>query len=198
MTLKQWGMEFGIKLLLGVSCLLFGGCGRDRATGWQEPAPRASVITIGVAPGACSDIPVCERECDAGSADRCRRLAETYSSGQGVDKDEERATALFEHACEMKDPSACVSAGRMYEFSHGVAKDDVKAAHLYEMACDFQWAPGCYNLAIMAERGTGVPQDRARASALFRIACSAGAKPSCERASALERTASTSPEGGAP
>jgi TPR repeat protein len=96
-----------------------GACGRG-APSHGQPGPSASVITIGVAPGACPDVVACEKECDAGSADRCRRLAATYAFGQGVDKDETRATALFELACDLKDPSACVFAGQMNEYARGV------------------------------------------------------------------------------
>jgi hypothetical protein len=118
------------------------------------------VITIGVAVGGCDDVAACERECDAGSADRCRRLAATFALGQGAAQDETRAAALYAHACDMNDPSACVFAGQMSEYARGVDKDDAKAARFYRRACDLQRAPGCYNLGIMFERGTGVPQDR--------------------------------------
>ncbi|HXN31931.1 MAG TPA: tetratricopeptide repeat protein [Polyangiaceae bacterium] len=171
---------------LAILCALSASCHRGGSSAdEQPPAPSASVITIGAAPGTCPDVSVCERECDAGSADRCRRLAATYAFGHGVEKDEARATRLYEHACDMQDPSACVFAGQMHEYAHGVAKDDAKAARLYERACDLKWAAGCYNLAIMYERGTGVPQDRAKAGELYQLTCTAGAKESCEKAKAM-------------
>jgi uncharacterized protein len=160
---------------------LLVGCHRGSSS-QEAPAPSASVITLGLAIGTCDDIVACERECDSGSADRCRRLGATYALGQGASKDETRATALYEHACDLRDPSACVFAGQMNEFARGVTKDDAKAARLYERACDLQWAPGCYNFAIMYERGTGVRQDHAKAADLYQKACTAGAKPSCEKA----------------
>jgi TPR repeat protein len=169
-----------LPLLLLVA--LGSACHRGRPSGEEQPAPSASVITLGVSVGTCPDVPACERECDAGSADRCRRLAATYAFGQGVDKDETRATRLYEHACDMKDPSACVFAGQMHEFARGVEKDDAKAARFYERACDLQWAPGCYNLGIMYERGTGVALDRVKAGELYQRACTAGAQISCEKA----------------
>jgi TPR repeat protein len=171
-----------MRLALAFLVALGPACHRGGSSGEEQPAPSASVITIGVSVGTCPDIPACERECDAGSADRCRRLAATYAFGQGVEKDETRATTLFEHACDMEDPSACVFAGQMHEYAHGVAKDDAKAARFYERACDLQWAPGCYNLGIMYERGTGVPLDRAKAGDLYQLACTAGAQSSCEKA----------------
>jgi len=175
-----------VRLLLLLACLaspLLGACNRARSSGQEEqPAPSSSVVTLKIGLGTCPDLAACERECDAGSADRCRRLAATYAMGEGVTKDEARATKLYEQACDMKDPSACVFAGQMNEFEHGVVKDDAKAARFYERACDLGWAPGCYNLAIMYERGTGVPASRQKAGDLYQMACTAGAGPACDKA----------------
>ena len=189
-------MALRVRLSLVMACVLCVACRRDQVVSREHPAWGASVVTLGVAPGTCSDVLACQAECDAGSADRCRRLAETYASGRGVARDETRATALYEHACEMRDPPACVFAGRMYEFAHGVAEDDFRAARLYARACDLQWAPGCYNLAVMCERGTGVPQDRAKAASLYQVACSAGAKPACDKADEMRETPARSPKTG--
>jgi TPR repeat protein len=167
-------------------CLFCAACGRGHSSAGQEqPAPSSSVITLGIEIGTCPDIDVCENECKGGSADRCRRLAATYAFGRGVEKDDARATALYEHACDIKDPSSCMFAGQAYEFAHGVAKDDSKAARYYERACDLQWAAGCYNLAIMYERGTGVPLDREKAGDLYQVACTAGAKQACDKATQM-------------
>lgn len=156
----------------------------------EQPAPSASVVTLGMAIGACDDdIEACERECDAGSADRCRRLAATYALGRGASRDEPRATALYERSCAMADPPACVFAGQMNEYAHGVPKDDAKAARLYQRACDLKWAAGCYNLAIMYERGTGVARDRAKAGDLYQLACTSGAQPACVKAKEMHEPA---------
>jgi TPR repeat protein len=174
---------------LALACALGAACKHSRSSAQQgEPAPSASVISIGVALGTCDDIAACERECDAGSADRCRRLGASYAFGKGVDQSEPQATLLYSHACDMKDPSACVFAGQNYEFARGVAKNDATAARFYERACDLGWAPGCYNLAIMYERGTGVPANRERASELYQVACTAGARQACEKAREMHAT----------
>lgn len=163
-------------------------CNGSRLSRDESPAPSASVVSIGVKLGTCSDPPQCESECDAGSADRCRRLAATYALGDGVEQNEARAAALYERACAMGDPSACVFAGQMHEYAHGIPKDDAKATAAYARACDLGWAAGCYNLAIMLESGRGIAQDRDKAASLYDAACSAGAKPACDKAKAL-RTA---------
>jgi hypothetical protein len=173
-------------LLSSLVCVSALACSRGRSGGGEQPSPSSSVVTLGVALGDCPDLSACERECEAGSADRCRRLGVTYALGQGVDKDEARAAALYEHACEMNDPSACIFAGQMSEFARGVPKDDSKAARFYERACNRQWAPGCYNLAIMYERGTGVVRDRNKAASLYQTACTAGAKVACDKAKEMQ------------
>lgn len=170
-------------VVLVLTSVTGAACKRAHPSAEQEkPVPSSSVISIGVALGACDDIAACERECDAGSADRCRRLGASFAFGKGVDQDETQATALYSHACDMKDPSACVFAGQNHEFARGVPKDDAKAAGFYERACDLGWSPGCYNLAIMYERGTGVPASRERAGELYQVACTAGARQACDKA----------------
>jgi TPR repeat protein len=187
----------GPRVALAVAVILAPGgaaCDRSGASSTEQPAPSASVVSIGVTLGTCSDLSQCESECDAGSADRCRRLAATYALGEGVDKDETRATALYEHACDLKDPPACVFAGQMHEYAHGVPKDDAKAARLYETACTAGWAAGCYNLAIMFENGRGVARDPGKAAALYQGACAAGAKTACDRARDLQASAADAAE----
>ncbi|HLK35358.1 MAG TPA: tetratricopeptide repeat protein [Polyangiaceae bacterium] len=180
-------------LLCAVSLSVLGGAAAcsKRSTAPSDPgaAPSASVISIGVALGTCEDVGACEKECADGSADRCRRLAASYATGQGVEKDEARATALYEKACAMKDAPACVFAGQMHEYAHGVPKDAAKAAGLYERACDDGWPAGCYNYAIMLEAGRGVPADRAHAAALYQRVCDAGAKTACVKSEELGRDA---------
>jgi TPR repeat protein len=178
-----------MRLASSLVCVLLAACSRSRSSASDEAAPSSSVISIGVELGACPDVDACERECDAGSPDRCRRLAMSYAFGKGVEKDEARASELYVHACDMRDPSACLFAGQMNEFAHGIPKDDAKAARFYERSCDLQWAAGCYNLAIMYERGTGVPADRKKAGDLYQTACTAGAKQACEKAAEMHAPA---------
>lgn len=164
--------------------LVLAACHREHSRG-EQAAASASVIMIEPSFFACADVQACGEQCDAGSAASCRKLAASYAFGQGVGKDEARATSIYEHACEMKDLPACMFAGQMYEFGRGVEKDTTKAAWLYERACDAEgaspWAPGCYNLGIMYERGTGVPADHDKAMQLFHTACKGGALSACDK-----------------
>jgi TPR repeat protein len=139
--------------------------------------------------GCDADAQACERECEAGAADRCRALAVSLAQGPLEQRDEAKATALYEHACDMGDAPSCVFAGQMHEYHHGVPEDDSAAVRFYTRACDKNWSAGCYNLAIMYERGRGVARDPVRAASLYDGACKAGAKMACDKAAALRAEA---------
>jgi TPR repeat protein len=195
-TTMPWRRRRAFGARIGVCLFLFGvlvACGRGASPSQEQAAPAGSVISVALAIGTCDDVEVCERECDAGSADRCRRLAATYALGRGAGKDEARATALYEQACTMKDPSACVFAGQMHEYAHGVPKDDAKAASLYARSCDMEWPAGCYNLAIMYENGRGVQVDRSKAEEKYGRACAAGAKQACDKAKEMQSPGTQAP-----
>jgi TPR repeat protein len=175
-------------------------CGRNREGGTEQSAPSSTVIPIAIGLANCPDIAVCDRACDGGNADSCRRLAVSYALGRDTDKDETRATALYERSCSLGDSAACLFAGQMYEFAHGVPADPAKAAALYRLSCDRQLLAGCYNLAIMYERGRGVPPDQERAAELYNVACAGGAQEACDRESQLgpywrHRDATSTPTG---
>jgi TPR repeat protein len=159
-------------------------CG-STGTGESSPAPSASVVTIAAGIGFCESLEVCEKECDGGSSDRCRRLGVNYEFGHGVDVDGEHATVLYAKACTMGNGDGCLAAGRMYEFHHGVPKDDAKAVGYYGRACDVGDEAGCANLAIMLESGHGVERDAVRAAKLFADACGQGSSLACAHAKAL-------------
>jgi TPR repeat protein len=148
----------------------------------SSPPPVQMVNTM----GACEDLPTCERECDGGAGDRCRRIGVSYEFGQGVAKDAKAAVAWYEQACGLKNPTGCEAAGRMYEY-HVEPKDMSKAAAFYERACTMGWQGGCANWAIMLENGRGVPQDLAKARVLYDGACKAGAGLACDRLKVLAR-----------
>jgi TPR repeat protein len=172
-------------LALAVTLLATAGCDKRRAPpppveGNPQEAP--SAITIANMFGTCDDAGACDDECDAGSAESCRKLGTTYQFGtKSTQKDDLKALHYYERACAMKNAGGCVSSGQMYEFHHGVDKDDAKAAAFYKQGCDLGYQVGCANYAIMLENGRGVPKDLAQAAALFDVACKQGAGLACDR-----------------
>ncbi len=115
-----------------------------------------------------------EEACEAGRMDRCLLLAIVLKSGNGVDRDPERAARLFEQVCEAGDPHGCWYLGGCYRRGEGVPMDEGRTTELYRRACDADHANGCVDLAFAHVHGRGVPQDLPTAIALFDKACTLG------------------------
>jgi TPR repeat protein len=146
----------------------------------SSPPPVQMVNTI----SGCDDLDLCFRECDAGAADRCRRVGVSYEFGRGAPKDVKASIAWYERSCDMGNAAGCESAGRMYEY-HLEPKDFEKAAALYRKSCEIGWQGGCANWAIMLENGRGTAKDLGKARELYAGACKAGAGLACERLKAI-------------
>jgi uncharacterized protein len=175
-------MRLAPSMLLSL-LLASGGCDKPSR---EVPLERdGGAITIPNRIRACEEPSRCVDACNRGSVKDCVAAANSYSTGDGVDIDEARATTLFESACALKSGSGCNLAGRMHEFGHGVRVDFTKAFALYERACGLRFEGGCYNVAIMAERGRGTPVDLPKAASLYREVCAAGSPAACEAASRL-------------
>lgn len=168
------------------SCVLTTACSRGSEhedLSWD--AASAKRISVNFGQGACADTAECDRRCDAGEADQCRRIGDTLLFAPDGGEDDARATAYYAHACELGNAPACLSAGHMNEYHRGVHKDDTKAADYYRHGCDKGHVPSCTNYAIMIENGRGVDKDVASAIRLYREACSAGVGLACDRLRAL-------------
>ncbi|MGO8993966.1 MAG: tetratricopeptide repeat protein [Polyangiaceae bacterium] len=181
---------------LALTCILFGtaalaGCSRkstqEDASSWDAASTTRGGLTFGQ--GGCGDIAACQKRCDDGDGDQCRRLGDTFQFAPDGGRDEARAVVYYVHACEMGNAVACLSAGHMFEYHHGVPEDDSRAAGYYKSGCDKGHMPSCANYAIMLENGRGVAKDVASAIKLYRDACSAGAGLACDRSRALSREA---------
>lgn len=160
----------------------------------ENAAPSGSVISIAVGMAYCDDPPFCEKECNGGNADSCRRLGVAYELGKGgVDKDEAKAIALYDRACTMQNAMGCMSAGHLYEYGRGAKKDEARAATLYKRSCEMKYPAGCYNYALLVEEGRGVPKDDLEAARYYDMACAAGAKQACQKAESLRRNAAGAP-----
>ena len=182
-TTCAMALAVAVAVLTGSACKgKHGGASPEEGT--LPAAAQSSVEVINVI-GTCDDVPLCTKECEAGQADRCRRLGATLQFAKPPDRDEARATSFYERACALGNAPGCVSAGQMFEYEHGVTKDVGKAAAYYSKACDVGYQVGCANYAIMLENGRGVPKDLERAATLYEAACRAGAGLACERRKAL-------------
>ena len=113
-----------------------------------------------------------QKGCDAGDFESCDNLGLAYIGIKleecDLDKNYEKAFALFKKACDGEYVRACVNLGVAYRKGEGVKKDEPKAAELYKKACDSGYLLGCANLGSLYEQGFGVKKDAQKAGKIWR------------------------------
>ena len=117
--------------------------------------------------------------CDAGEAMGCHNLGVAYDTGEGVERDHEKAVALYTRACEQGAMSGCTGVGVAYQLGLGVGQDLLRAVKVYGHSCVGGDPDACKNLGQMYVDGSGVPQDFAKAGAQYQRACELGNASGC-------------------
>lgn len=135
---------------------------------------------------ACAAPPDCEKECGAGRAHACKRLADMMKLGV-VEDSKERRAVLQEKACNGGVLAACSALARQYNNGEGVTLDVKKAHQLWKDACDNGWGNACGSLGLQHAYAEGIPQDFKTAEGLFKKGCELSDKNSCESLSALKQ-----------
>ncbi len=114
------------------------------------PARIAVVLLIASAVAAQTpkdEVKALEKSCKGGAAPDCVQLAERYVEGQGVSRDEEKATDYYEKACGLGLGPACLELAHRRRSGKGTKPDVEKAAELYQQVCTWDIATGCAELA---------------------------------------------------
>ncbi len=102
-------------------------------------------------------------------------LALLYEHGeQGLERNLEKALALFQQSAQAGLPAACLYLGLKYENGSGVAQDSQEAARWYCCAARKGWAMAQFFLAALYEKGKGVGKDRITALAWYGLAADQG------------------------
>lgn len=105
---------------------------------------------------ACAAPPDCEKECGAGRAHACKRLADMMKLGV-VEDSKERRAVLQEKACNGGVLAACSALARQYNNGEGVTLDVKKAHQLWKDACDNGWGNACGSLGLQTRLRGGNP-----------------------------------------
>lgn len=121
----------------------------------------------------------CEKQCDAGNAPSCGRVAYYTLKGEHFERNAPKAVKLFEKACDDGYSVACASLGSLYVTGEAVKKDPDKGALLLERACNDGDARFCSFLAQMSYVGNGVPKDMDRAAKYGYRGCFGGSAGGC-------------------
>ncbi|EGV34099.1 Sel1 domain protein repeat-containing protein [Thiorhodococcus drewsii AZ1] len=101
-------------------------------------------------------------------------LGVKYRDGQGVQRDDSIAAALFRKAAEQGDADAQFNLGLFYADGQGVPRNDAKAVAWYRKAASQGLAVAQSNLGFMYEHGRGVPRSLREAAAWYGKAAAQG------------------------
>jgi serine/threonine protein kinase len=103
-----------------------------------------------------------------GDANAMEELAESYSNGEGVAKNDAEALEWFTLAAKAGNSSAMLSLGGLYLLgSDGVEESDEDAAKWFQKAADLKNAAAIYDLGKLYEDGQGVPRNMEKAKELY-------------------------------
>lgn len=138
-----------------------------------------------------------QQTCDAGSPLDCIQLAQDYTAGTGVTKNDDKATALlmqatgiYQKACDGGQATGCLFAGNMWM---KYANNSDSANPLYRKACDGGNATACLDLGEAYQFGYSVPTDNAQAVSFFEKACDGGHPSGCLSAGNMYELGAESP-----
>lgn len=127
-----------------------------------------------------------QQTCDAGNPLDCIQLAQDYTAGTGVAKDDNKssallmqATGIYQKACDGGSAIDCLRAGNMWM---KYANNSDQGTPLYRKACDGGNATGCLDIGVAYEFGYGVPVDNAQAVGFYQRACQGGHPSGCLKA----------------
>ncbi len=103
-----------------------------------------------------------------GDANAMEELAESYSNGEGVAKNDAEAVEWFTLAAKAGNSSAMLSLGGLYLLGNdGVEQSDEDAAKWFQKAADLKNAAAIYDLGKLYEDGQGVPRNMDKAKELY-------------------------------
>jgi uncharacterized protein len=110
----------------------------------------------------------------------CFRLGRLLNTGTSKQRDEERATRLFDKVCATGHADACAELGRAYYNGVGTKRDVGRARVQFEASCGKNSALGCAGLGHMIMLGQGgLGRDAKKSFDLFRRSCDAGEPRGC-------------------
>ena len=102
------------------------------------------------------------------------RLAQMFSDGVGVRKDDRAALHWYRQAAEQGLAVARFELALMYSLGRGVRQNPSRAAYWYRLLAEDGHVGAQYLLAGMYKQGNGIAQDLARAAHWYRHAAEAG------------------------
>ena len=109
--------------------------------------------------GAEEDLKNLEQSAAAGDAAAQLALGLRYEQGEGVPRDELKATEWFLKSAKQGNAQAQFYIGALFADGQGVPKDERKAIEWYEKSAQQGMVDAQFNLGVMHASGRGVPKN---------------------------------------
>lgn len=120
--------------------------------------------------------------CEGGNGAACGVLGDAYRRGDGVPKDEFRATQLFRAGCDLGDAHACMFLAEAYRTGVGTRMDQARAVELYTRACQIGDALACRSVGDLLTMGASGTVDGKSAGVWYGLGCEGGDAQACTAA----------------
>jgi uncharacterized protein len=122
------------------------------------------------------------RGCSAGFGLGCTLLAQAYSKGLGVPRDETRSVEILQLACRTGVMSACSELSSFYFLgTGGLERSDEKGMELLTRACEHGHTSSCLVVGLRYRKGISAQKDESKAMQYLKLGCDGGDKHACDQ-----------------
>ena len=101
-----------------------------------------------------------QEACDGGDMVACNVFGLMLETGEGVDRDIERAASFYQRACEGGELVGCTNVGLLYVAGAGVPQDTASAGGFFRIACEGGEQLGCTLLRSLEDVSRPVAMER--------------------------------------
>ncbi len=169
--------------LAGALQLYEDACNKGHAEGCARRAEMAGEDADGLATAFEFSV----KGCTGGLPQSCVIAARQVHTGSGVERDDTRATMLFQEACRLGDVDGCVGAGDLLvALPRATPEDKARSFAAYNLACKRRHSEACLKLALAYYEGIGTPASAQAAQTHFARACEFGQQDGCRAAQQIE------------
>lgn len=109
--------------------------------------------------------------CAENSGIACTQLGFNYATGNGVEKDFERAHQLYKKGCELGHARGCNNLSYSFENGIGVEKNQFEAFKASQKGCNGGYEGACFGMAVHYLNGNGTDQNIPLAKEVFVEQC---------------------------
>jgi TPR repeat protein len=147
--------RLGRGVALGALSGVLSACATDAGGGAVAPAP----VVASAEPQRCDDALGCDRVCQAGNAEACKR-AWTLLRDEPLAADVAKTVDVFARACEAGEPRACKELATVLDGAPDLPDDPAPGRRARARACDLGDSVQCFVLATTgAEMSAEVLRD---------------------------------------